>query len=267
MIIQGYEISGRMPMFTAENRQKNRGGIKTMTRRLRGLAYINEHPEEWKVIRKLQREEPCLDGTISEFPGATDNSWIALKDERGIFDMGYMILSCPYSQPGQYRVMTEPLMNDQGCAFYKDDFDSSRDDEICLAVRDARNGSVIRWRWKKDVLSSLFMPMEAARHVFLIADIKVERLGDISPEDAISEGLSRISKDGGRTWKYGFADKDGMPGTDDIGWPWHEWRISPIDAYDKIWCSIHGADSFERDKDKWAWIILYKAVAPRGRGR
>jgi hypothetical protein len=53
-------------------------------------------------------------------------------------------------------------------------------------------------------------------------------------ETAYGVGLSCLSKDQGRTWKWGMADKDGWPGTDDEGWAWQEWTVDPIEAMRKL---------------------------------
>ncbi len=84
-----------------------------------------------------------------------------------------------YGKPGEIRVMREPLR--VGClgssAYYADDGD------LVLI-----NQQFIPWRWKRDTLSHMFMPTEYGRTLCLIESIRVERLQDISEEDAIAEG-------------------------------------------------------------------------------
>lgn len=50
----------------------------------------------------------------------------------------------------------------------------------------------------------------------------------------LAAGLLCLSKDNGRTWKWGMADKDGWPGTDNAGWPWSEWEVDPQAALNKF---------------------------------
>ena len=45
----------------------------------------------------------------------------------------------------------------------------------------------------------------AARIVRTVASVRAERLQDISNLDAMQEGLTQLSKDGGQTWKWGIA--------------------------------------------------------------
>jgi len=104
------------------------------------------------------------------------------------------------------------------------------------------------------------MPRWASRITLEITAVRVERLHDISEADAVAEGLACITKDGDRTRKYGIPDADGMPGTDDHGWPWNEWRSDPREAYRKLWESINGPGSW--DLNPWVWVIEFKRVTP-----
>lgn len=90
---------------------------------------------------------------------------------------------------------------------------------------------------------SIHMPRTASRLTLIVTGVKIERLRDMSPEDAIAEGMKGLTKDG-KTVKYGIPDRDGLPGEDDFGWHWHEWRMSPVDAFQKLWCSLHGSDAW-----------------------
>jgi hypothetical protein len=96
------------------------------------------------------------------------------------------------------------------------------------------------WGWRP----SIHMPRRASRLTLVVAAARRERLRDISREDAIAEGFARLSKDGGRVWKYGLPDRDGLPGTDDFGWPWHDWELDPRDAFRKLWETLHGAGAW-----------------------
>lgn len=110
-------------------------------------------------------------------------------------------------------------------------------------------------KWKP----SIHMPRSACRLTLDILEVRIERLQDISEADAIAEGLAKIMKDG-RTWKYGIPDNDGFPGTDNVGWPWDEWDVSPIKAYRRLWEKINGAGSW--DKNPWVWVVVFKRVQP-----
>lgn len=86
---------------------------------------------------------------------------------------------------------------------------------------------------------SIHMPDWACRIRARIESVREEPLQDITDEDVKAEGLKCLSKDGGRTWKWGIPDRDGWPGGTDIGWEWTDWRVSPRAAYARLWDLIN----------------------------
>lgn len=219
LIMKGLPISGRLPMFTKENRQKNRDGLKTMTRR-------------------LMKKQPASDVTSFGCLSST-GEWQGLTGDPKDCDSWGVSgdwIKCPYGRPGQYRVMTEPLFRGgNDLAFYHDDGE--------VVYHQERQQGLV-WRWKKDVISSLFMPMEAARFVYMIEEIKVERLGDISRWDAKREGCPPC---------IGLSCCGG--GCESCQ------SDNPVLWFSSLWDSIHGPGSWERDKVKWVWAIEYLRVS------
>jgi len=74
------------------------------------------------------------------------------------------------------------------------------------------------------------MPREAARLFLEITDVRVERVRDISEEDAIAEGIKYL----------GFTE--GNP---------HR------TLYAQLYESIYGSDSWEKD---WVWVYKFKVL-------
>lgn len=93
-----------------------------------------------------------------------------------------------------------------------------------------------------------------------ITDIRIQRIQDISPEDAYAEGLGKITKDNGITWKYGMADRDGLPGNDNYGWPWDQWETDPVAAFRKLWDKINADRGFGWDANPWVWALSFKRI-------
>lgn len=122
------------------------------------------------------------------------------------------------------------------------------DPNIELVVED-ENGDDKAVGWSPSTL----MPRKWARFVDEVVSVRAERIQDISAADAIAEGISQRSKDDGRTWKYGIVDRDGQPGTDDHGWPWHEWCLDPVQAYRKLFTDINGPEAWERNELVWVY--------------
>ena len=69
------------------------------------------------------------------------------------------------------------------------------------------------WNWDKMKWApSIHMPRWASRIDLEIIEVRIQRLQEITEDDAIAEGMKKLSKDGGVTWKFGVSDSDGMPG-------------------------------------------------------
>ena len=97
-----------------------------------------------------------------------------------------------------------------------------------------------------------------------ILTVHPEFLLDITEASALREGIAQITKDGGRTLKYGLADRDGSPGSDDHGWDWKEWCPTAREAYLKLWDSINAArdeGQFAAKKNPAVWVITYRLIS------
>lgn len=114
----------------------------------------------------------------------------------------------------------------------------------------------VRGKWRP----SIHMPRWASRISLEVAAVRVEPLQEITPEDAIAEGLSKLTKDDGRTWKYGIVDRDGLPGSDDEGWQWQSWSTDLVEAYSVLWDSINAARGFSWESNPWVWRIAFRRV-------
>jgi len=104
-------------------------------------------------------------------------------------------------------------------------------------------------KWKP----SIFMPKEACRIRLLIKDIRVERLQDISEEDAIAEGIEREG-DGFKAYRKIHSGRHkGEP---------HPWNSvsnrSARTSYEELWESINGEGSW--DKNPWVWVIEFEKI-------
>lgn len=78
------------------------------------------------------------------------------------------------------------------------------------------------------------MPRWASRMHLEILESELGYLHDLHPDMMVGHGLSKLSKDG-TIYKYGLADRDGMWGTDDIGWPWTDWSKDIKVAFARLW--------------------------------
>lgn len=87
--------------------------------------------------------------------------------------------------------------------------------------------------WSKK--SSMFMPRWASRITLEITDVRVERLQDITPEDAKAEGVESFAREHKLTgyWTTAFA---------------------------RLWMEINGKDSW--DANPWVWALSFKRIEP-----
>jgi hypothetical protein len=105
---------------------------------------------------------------------------------------------------------------------------------------------------------SIHMPRWASRIQLKIVRVRVERLNDISVEDAIAEGVEGMDQPTGGDdyqdyWRdYGVTEKD-----DDV-WPW--FAGDPISSYKSLWEKINGSESWQ--SNPWVWVIEFKRVNP-----
>lgn len=102
-------------------------------------------------------------------------------------------------------------------------------------------------KWK----SSRFMPKIAARIWLEITDLTIERLQDISPEDAENEGIEKYFNSLFQEYRY----KDYANVTS-------EWRLA-TSSFQSLWASIHGVNNW--DLNPWVWVITFKVLSTTGR--
>jgi len=86
---------------------------------------------------------------------------------------------------------------------------------------------------------------EASRIILEIADVRVERLQDISREDAEAEGLLKFPFEDSYAWAYKEDDLQG--------------HTSPTGAVRALWESINGSGSW--DSNPWVWVVGFKRIA------
>lgn len=82
--------------------------------------------------------------------------------------------------PRGLRYLREPLCKgEDGLAHYRDD----------RAVVIDRDGQSIKWRWKNDVLTQIFMPRDAARYFVNWEVVGIQKVADITIQDVKAEGV------------------------------------------------------------------------------
>ncbi|MDX0318732.1 hypothetical protein GOC38_13865 [Sinorhizobium meliloti] len=95
-----------------------------------------------------------------------------------------------------------------------------------------------RWR------PSIFMRRQDSRLTLIVTDVRVERLQDISEEDAIAEGIERHHS-GWMPYSTAFYEADGVTPAN--------YHLDPRESYRSLWNKINGFGAWEANP----WIACY----------
>jgi hypothetical protein len=135
------------------------------------------------------------------------------------------VLACPYGQPGDQLKIRETWKADQ----IWDDFKPSQipKGEPILYAADEHATGIVPFAWGRG-RPSIFLPGWASRITLEITGIRVERLQDISEEDAKAEGVL------------------------------NDEHVTPRIRYQWLWEHINGPGSW--DKNPWVWVVTFKRI-------
>lgn len=139
---------------------------------------------------------------------------------------------CPYGQPGDRLWVREKWSSDfahhypYDRVWYAADDDRRHDIEVRNGVRgiySPESQEFVPFRWRP----SIHMPRSACRLVLEVTGVRVERLNNISQEDAELEGV--------------------------------ECNMSPLsfrEHFQRLWEHINGAGSW--DANPWVWVVEFR---------
>ena len=151
--------------------------------------------------------------------------------------------TCPYGKVGDVLWVRETFV--KVITIYGGEAFIYKADDNCY------KDTIEDWQgWKP----SLFMPKAACRIFLKIIDIRVERLKDITREDAINEGIiswvdKRMKSKPVRYASYCDFDNPKDPAT---------YTSCPINSFETLWQSINGKDSWEGNP--WVWVISFERI-------
>jgi hypothetical protein len=154
-----------------------------------------------------------------------------------------LLTRCPFGQPGDRLWVRETWNKHGGVLSYRadgdwiKDFKREHDRNNPAAVLEAQ---LLKW------VPSIHMPRWASRLTLEITAIRIERLQDITEEDAKAEGSTLACWFGDRS----FPRKVPMQEIGDL------WSYKT--GFANLWESVSGAGSW--DKNPWVWVINYKVV-------
>ena len=106
--------------------------------------------------------------------------------------------------------------------------------------------------WATKATPAIHLPMFAARIWLEVTSVRVERLQDISEEDAITEGIERADNFFGCTCWKAYGEPEGA----DVVCP-----DDPIGSFRTLWESTGG----DWNANPWVWAIDFKVLSTTGR--
>lgn len=207
--------SSEMVIAILENRKKQ-------TRRTKGLEKLNKNPNDYKFYG--------IDTSSGDFVFENISPDRELK---GDFPM--VEVKCPFGQIGDVLWVRE--------TFQKIEFVKSGNSEYLYKANvEYFNPDIVLWT------PSIHMPKEACRLFLKITNIKVERLNDISEQDAIAEGCSL----------YGpFDEYRGALRNNESAMKYNAFSKASR-AFRNIWESINSEESWK--SNPWVWAIEFEKV-------
>ena len=158
-------------------------------------------------------------------------------------------LSCPYGQPGDRLWVRETFQPTFAPDVERDDTDweTGKGYQLRYTATDER----VDWMDGDDNITrrckpAIHMPRWASRIMLEIVSVRVERLQDISEEDAKAEGA--------------WGPDDSIVGKVAKHFGCDVLAVHPSLAYRMLWESINGPGSW--DVNPWVWMIEFKRVTP-----
>ena len=244
-------------LMSAEMVRALLAGRKTQTRRL-----MKPQPVELFDMQSSRRQKcgdifvapdyfPTSEKTnlvigFAEGPGTT--RWMGSHNFHEAFS--------PYGQPGDRLWVKETHYWDRFEKLPKDkpkdfpiDFYYRAEGECCEQIPECQCGTEGKVKWRP----SIFMPRWASRLTLKIKSLRVERLQDISEEDAMAEGIRMFTKDA-HVFKYWPCD----PCEGELKCAWADLPRTAVEAYRALWESLNGAKSW--NANPWVWVIEFAPI-------
>lgn len=181
--------------------------------------------------RRVVKSQPVPEPARFELFCKPDGLWVpcSTSGKIGIFEP--QDFWCPYGTPGDRLWVRETWV-----AASKWDDTRPRDipegEPFCYPASEEQRG--ISWGKNRP---SIFLPRWASRILIEVVSVKVERVQEISEDDAIAEG---ITEEQAMEWYY-----DGPHFTGPF-----------ID----LWDSINAKRGYDWDANPWVWVVEFKRI-------
>jgi hypothetical protein len=199
--------------------------------------------------RRIVKKNPPFQNDGGEFewyPGGRRAGFHASMGTNTRYEVpnGWAASWCPYGRDGDRLWVKETFARERRMIFYRADHTMVSGDwknlrPELLAEMEKLDPTVVEMtkcrpidqppaKWRP----SIFMPHWASRITLEISAVRVERLQDISDEDAVAEGMQT------------YQDNPNMH--------------FPHEQFMCLWMSINGEKSW--DENPWVWVLEFKRV-------
>ena len=195
-----------------------------------------------KVMTRRPIKDVCPWVTKIEYVGGDDCPW--LLSDGGDRYAGYD--RNPLGVPGDLLYVRETTQR------WRDNYAQYRA-TITPVIGDREhmcNGRATWW-YSRDVCPSIHMPKWAARLWVRNTGVRVERVRDITDDDAEAEGIYNAG--GCHEW---WCDGAGFHPDQ----PCHCGDWSPTEVFAKLWDSIYAKRGLGWDSNCWVWVTSYEVT-------
>lgn len=191
--------------------------VKKQTRRTKGLKEINKNPDNWSLF---------FEGDGMVFKSKDNSPSIVCKPQAKVGDMFWVRET--FTKNEGY------LPCDYGFVYKAE-----------LGPKEIEYSKELEIKWKP----SIFMPKEACRIFLKVTNVRIERLHDISGNDAKLEGIEASNI---RT----FPDYRDYTVSDKLAnykkYPF----LNPVQSFFSLWESINGTESL--GSNPWVWVYDFE---------
>ena len=209
-------VKERPIIFSTEMVRAILDGTKTMTRRTWGLEKINKDPDNWIW---LEGSSMVNQGRFTFYNDKEDS---------------ILVIKCPYGGVGDFLVIKETWASENRYNHLKPSEipDTAKIFYLASESYDPFKMGIIR--------PSIFMPYKFSRGKFEITKVRVERLQEITEEDAIAEGIKVVDNTSEKIYS--------PPNYPDI----HR------DIFIGLWDSLNAKRGYGWETNPFVWVLSFK---------
>lgn len=195
--------------------------------------------KERPILFSGEMVRAILDGRKSQTRRVVKGDWGLDREKTALEARKRQVAcECPYGQPGDRLWVRETcIISPKFFDGVKSDsytvFDRDGDGRICQYLASTPDTDAAR-DYKLKVTPSIHMPRWASRITLEITGVRVERLQDISEDDAVAEGRPRHTK---------------PPES-----------ISTVEMFEISWNHLNEKRGYGWDANPWVWVIEFRRV-------